>query len=92
MSMAKGRNTRVAQMSGLYDQVAGLLRELDARREELLALKKELGKLKRYQSSGRWLEDYEADERGEIPPEVNRSVLSQDGLYNLLEEVDYYTK
>jgi hypothetical protein len=42
--------------------------------------------LSAYYSSGEWLEDYEADERGEFPPDLKRGVLSQDGLYNLLEE------
>ena len=42
--------------------------------------------LSTYYSSGEWLEDYEADERGEFPPDLKRGVLSQDGLYNLLEE------
>ena len=31
-------------------------------------------------------EDYEADERGELPPDLKRGVLSQDALYDLLEE------
>ncbi len=38
-----------------------------------------------YYASGQWREDYEADERGELPPELKRSVLSQDTLYDLLE-------
>jgi hypothetical protein len=29
---------------------------------------------------------YEADERGELPPDLKRGVLSQDALYDLLEE------
>ena len=29
-------------------------------------------------------EDYEADERGELPPDLKRGVLSQDALYDLL--------
>ncbi len=40
-----------------------------------------------YYSSGEWLEDYEADERGELPPDLKRGVLSQDGLYELLERL-----
>ncbi len=42
--------------------------------------------LREYMDSGLWQQDYEADERGEIAPTVNRAVLSQDGLYNLLED------
>lgn len=40
--------------------------------------------LEEYYASGRWLEDYEADEAGLIPANVKRGVLSQDGLYDLL--------
>ena len=38
-----------------------------------------------YYTSGQWREDYEADERGELPPDLKRGVLSQDTLYDLLE-------
>ena len=38
-----------------------------------------------YYTSGEWLEDYEADERGELPPDLKRGVLSQDALFDLLE-------
>lgn len=41
--------------------------------------------LNAYYTSGEWLEDYEADERGELPPDLKRGVLSQDALYDLLE-------
>ena len=43
--------------------------------------------LKEYMDSGQWRLDYEADEAGEIPPALKRGVLSQDGLYNLLEDL-----
>ena len=42
--------------------------------------------LEAYYTSGEWMEDYEADERGELPPDLKRGVLSQDALYELLEE------
>lgn len=42
--------------------------------------------LEEYYTSGAWREDYEADERGEFPPGLKRGVLSQDALYDLLEE------
>ena len=38
-----------------------------------------------YYTSGEWQEDYEADERGELPPDLKRGVLSQDALFDLLE-------
>ena len=41
--------------------------------------------LEAYYTSGEWQEDYEADERGELPPDLKRGVLSQDALFDLLE-------
>ena len=40
--------------------------------------------LEAYYTSGEWREDYESDERGELPPDLKRGVLSQDALYDLL--------
>ena len=44
-----------------------------------------LGELVRYYESGQWLRDYELDEQGLLPPDLKRGVLSQDGIYDLLE-------
>ncbi len=39
-----------------------------------------------YYENGLWLSDYERDERGELPQDLKRGVLSQDGLYNLISK------
>lgn len=44
--------------------------------------------LKEYMKSGQWQKDYEADEAGLVPAHLQRGVLSQDGLYNLLADVE----
>ena len=49
--------------------------------------KEKLRLLDDYYTSGQWQEDYEADERGELPPDLKRGVLSQDALYDLLAEM-----
>jgi len=36
--------------------------------------------------SGQWKNDFEADEKGLLPQELKKGVLSEDGLYNLLED------
>ncbi len=41
-----------------------------------------------YMRSGAWLRDYELDEMGLIPAGMKRGVLSEDGLYSLLRELD----
>ncbi len=40
-----------------------------------------------YYTSGQWLKDYELDEKGYLPPDVKRGVLSEDGVYNFLENI-----
>lgn len=47
-------------------------------------IKEKLQELIDYYENGWWLQDYECDERGELPVDLKRGVLSQDGLYNLL--------
>ena len=47
---------------------------------------KDIAALREYEESSRWLQDYEADERGELPRELKRGVLSQDGLDEVFEE------
>lgn len=33
-----------------------------------------------------WKRDYAADENGELPPELKRGVLSEDGLWNFFDD------
>jgi len=40
-----------------------------------------------YYDNGLWLTDYQADERGELPSDLKRGVLSEDGVYNFLSEL-----
>ena len=49
-------------------------------------VRKDIATLREYEESGMWLEDYEADERGELPRELKRGVLSQDGLDEVFDE------
>ena len=53
-------------------------------------LKKRYDMVKEYYENGLWLQDYEADERGELPADLKRGILSQDSLYDLLAEIDNY--
>lgn len=49
-------------------------------------VRKDIATLKEYEDSGLWLQDYEADERGELPASLKRGILSQDGLDEVFEE------
>lgn len=82
------RDTRIGRMSEAFDRLSEVSEVLMDSAPDLEDLAPDVDLLKDYVSSGKWLEDFEADERGEIGPEVNRSVLSEDGLYNLMADLD----
>lgn len=44
--------------------------------------------LTQYLESGQWLRDFELDEKGELPPDLKRGILSEDGLYNLISDIE----
>ena len=72
--MRQDRIERVKKYERLFDEV-------QAKRDP-----EKLRLLENYYTSGEWLEDYEADERGELPADLKRGVLSQDALYDLLSD------
>lgn len=46
-----------------------------------------VSELTAYYDGGLWLEDFQLDERGELPKELRRGVLSEDGVYNLICDI-----
>lgn len=82
--LAKQLETTPITENGLTtsnEQSVGTVRLPEEEEKELAAAYEELIS---YYDSGLWLQDYEADERGELPVDLKRGVLSQDGLYQLL--------
>ena len=49
-------------------------------------LKYLISELQAYYESVKWRKDFESDEAGLLPKNLKRGVLSEDGIYNLLEE------
>ena len=45
----------------------------------------EIQKLEEYYTSQQWKDDFAMDEKGELPDKLRRGILSEDGIYNLLE-------
>ena len=88
MNPSDERLIRVREMEERYDELAGVLAKLEEAVSAWQAAEPGLEALREYLDSGQWREDFEADERGEIPAEVKRGVLSEDGLFDLLQEAD----
>nr|MCR4721562.1 DUF4298 domain-containing protein [Lachnospiraceae bacterium] len=49
------------------------------------ALKETIDALESYYTSPEWKKDFTDDEAGLLPADLKRGVLSEDGIYNLLE-------
>ena len=84
----QARIERISLMEDRFDKVTRMLGELDEAIDEYEDFKDELEVLKDYMDSGEWKQDYEADEAGQLPSDLKRGVLSQDGLYNLLQDAE----
>lgn len=89
MTMDKNiRDARINRMSEAFTRLRIVADILCEKADELEANASDVDLLKDYISSGQWLEDFEADEAGELGPGVDHSVLSEDGLYDLLADMD----
>ena len=85
--MNQERILRIKAMELLFAELLQAVRmdsfcpETDSRQKEALDL------LLSYYESPLWRSDYEADERGELPRELKRGILSEDGFYHFLTEI-----
>lgn len=80
------RVRRIEEMEAQMDETLAAARALEQALEGWEAVQPKLKALAVYYASPDWREDFAADERGELPPELKRGVLSEDGLWDLLEQ------
>ena len=85
---AAGRIARIIQMENILDEILLALENCTEAIKEDAALGEKIDTLFNYYEGGLWLQDYEADEAGELPRDLKRGVLAQDTLYNLWIRVD----
>ena len=50
------------------------------------SLQTQLEMLIQYYEGGQWMEDYKLDEKGLLPKDLKRGILSEDGIYNFLTQ------
>ncbi len=75
----------LSEMEEIFNKVLQTQSALEKAIEEYRELQPEVDKLEAYYSSKQWKDDFASDERGEIPADVKRGILSEDGIYNMLE-------
>ncbi|GEM_PF-311069 len=76
---------RINEMEEIYDQALILLDRAEEDPKGLLAFQPQIDKLAEYYASPEWKEAFTLDEEGMLLPELKRGVLSEDGIYDLLD-------
>ena len=80
--------SRIIKMEKLFDD---LKFSFEKSKEEFYKnknLQRKLKVLTNYYENGKWLKDYQLDEENLLPKNLKRGILSQDGIYNFLSEVE----
>ena len=77
---------RIGQMEQRLDRALDAVREMEAAIEHYDAVQEDIRILNDYLGSDDWKADFAADEAGLLPADLKRGVLSEDGIWNLLED------
>ena len=77
---------RIKQMERCLDQASVAVMELSAALEKYAEAQESIRSLQAYYGSDDWKQDFADDEAGRLPKNLKRGVLSEDGIWNLLEE------
>ena len=76
---------RIYEMEDILDQAMQKMDALEEKMAEYEAFQPEIRKLEAYYISPQWKKDFAADEAGAYPESLKRGVLSEDGIWNVLE-------
>ena len=80
------RIDRITHMEGLLDKSTEVIARLEQALEDFNALAPDIAELETHYTSSQWRKDFEADEAGKLPKDLKRGVLSEDGIWNVLED------
>ena len=80
---------RIRAMGEAFSELDGILSGMRERQHDLEDRAGVVKLLARYLDSGLWKKDFEAEEKGELIANIDEfGVLSEDGLYNVLQEAE----
>lgn len=80
------RIERIEHYENIYQQMQDALNDLEKAFSAWADLRPQMVELEKYYTSPLWQQDYAADEAGELPAELKRGILSEDGIYNLISD------
>lgn len=71
-------------MEQLLDKVSATVAELSEAFDKYEEVQEAIATLNAYYGSDEWKQDFDDDEKGLLPSDLKRGVLSEDGLWNVL--------
>lgn len=77
---------RIRTMEALLDEARAAVDALNAALDGYEKAREVIDRLEAYYTSEEWRQDFEDDEEGRLPADLKRGVLSEDGIYDLLED------
>jgi glycogen debranching enzyme len=72
-------------MESILEKSTQKMDALEKKIAEYEAFQAEIQKLEAYYTSSQWKADFAADEAGQYPDKLKRGVLSEEGIWNMLE-------
>ena len=77
---------RIREMERRLDEAATAVQGLEEALDRYEAVMEGMTALEAYLGSEEWIQDLADDEKGLLPQDLKRGVLSEDGIWNLLED------
>ncbi|MBR5170890.1 MAG: DUF4298 domain-containing protein [Muribaculaceae bacterium] len=87
MSDNKEQVKRIRQMERQMNRVEAAVKRLSAALDKWDEAQEAIATLEAYYGSDLWRQDFADDEAGLLPADLKRGVLSEDGLWDLLNDV-----
>ena len=79
---------RIEHFEDILNRADEAVKKLLEAVDEYKELLPEIRELDEYYQSDLWQKDFTEDEEGILPDDLKRGVLSEDGIYNLLQEAE----
>ena len=77
---------RIERMERNLERATNALRVLNDALDEYEAVQEALHELNSYYGSDTWKQDFSDDEQGRLPKNLKRGILSEDAIWNVLED------
>ena len=76
---------RIRRMEAILDEATEVMDALEQAMDRYKAIQEKIGRLEAYYTGEHWKQDYDLDQKGHLPANLKRGVLSEDAIFDLLD-------